>query len=132
MGTNRRTQSPQRRCRAPILPALGALVAVAGCPAPGRGAAATSGYLACDPIIRALADYHDARGRYPVRLDELVPRYLARVPTAAADAPMLLSIEYEACPPDGYRLQFRYAGPGMNRCAYEPGPDAGWACGGYY
>lgn len=106
---------------------LAVSAAGASCHAPEQGAATASGYRACEPIISALADYHAAQGKYPARLEELVPRYLERVP-GPVDIPLLSSIEYEALGVDNYHLEFRYGG--VNYCGYRPGPDAGWACSG--
>ena len=105
------------------------VVVLAACPPPGQGPAARNGYNACGPAIGALAAYHAEHGTYPVRLEDLVPRYLMRVPTK--DGSRLESIRYELKSSEGYFLQFRYVGPGMNYCDYSP-TSAKWKCGGYY
>ena len=115
--------------RRELLVLIVVVVALAGCPPPGQGPAARNGYSACGPAINALAAYHAEHGTYPGRLEDLVPRYLARVPTKAESR--LESIRYEPKASEDYFLEFRYVGPGMNYCDYSPA-SAKWKCGGYY
>src|SRR5258708_1290768 len=93
-----------------LVPAF-SLVALAACPPPGQGRAARNGYNACAPAISALAAFHADHGTYPARLEDLLPRYLVRVPTTK-DESRLDSIRYKPEPSDSYSLEFRYAGPG--------------------
>ena len=110
---------------------MACVAASSACYAPGQGPVARSGYKICTPAIEALAAYHAEHSRYPVGLEELVPRYLSRVPSQKADS-RLMSIGYKLHPADSYELEFRYVGPGMNYCRYSPTFAAQWKCGGYY
>jgi hypothetical protein len=93
-------------------------------PPPGVGPAAERGYQACAPIIDALARYQADHGQYPAELAALAPGYVPTLPGVDG-----LDIHYQP-QGTGYRLEFRYAGPGMNVCVYTP--DQGWDCYGYY
>ena len=93
--------------------------------APGEGAKAQAGYQASQPIIAALAAYHDQEGAYPETLAALVPGYLASLPGDVNGYP----IEYRLTDVS-YSLEFSYTGPGMNHCSYTP--EGGWDCYGYY
>lgn len=118
------------------------LLALAGCDPPGVGARAHGFYEASPPVIRALSAYYADRGHYPERLDELVPRYLPRLPSRR-DAGMYTLFDLrgdretpafkdEPRPSNSYELRFEYAGPGFNYCTYAPTMPTRWHCGGYY
>ena len=100
------------------------------CPAPGKGPRAERGFERARPVIEALDRYRAERGAYPDRLEQLVPEFL---PAAALAVPRAAKegypLEY-ARQDSTYRLTFRYVGPGMNHCQYQPG--ARWRCGGYF
>jgi hypothetical protein len=103
------------------------LVLLAGCPAPGEGRRAENARRMLDPVVAALGAFHAVEKRYPATLDELVPRFLARVPEPHDDDPRY---GYSPQPADGYRLEFRYGGPGMNVCNVTA--THGWSCYGFY
>jgi hypothetical protein len=113
------------RCHwyAPLLGML--MLGAAACPPPGKGDKAEAGYKACAPVIAALASYHQAKGRYPESLKELVPGYVDSIPEEVNG----LAIEYKPTP-TSYSLRFSYEGPGMNTCVYTP--ETGWSCSGYF
>jgi hypothetical protein len=80
-----------------------------------------------EPIIAALASYRTAHGRYPARLDELAPRYIA-------DRALFARYRYGVWHGD-YSLDFSYVagvGPfrGINQCVYDSKKKK-WECGGY-
>jgi len=92
---------------------------------PGEGPKAAVGYAACQPVIDALAAYHQASGSYPPSLEQLPPTSLAAIPPAFQQ----IGAEYSRTE-TGYSLAFSYAGPGINRCVYTP--EKGWDCSGFY
>jgi hypothetical protein len=108
-----------------LLLCVALLAATLACAAPGEGRKAAGGYALSEPIIDALARYHDATGTYPDTLESLVPDYLEAVPETYDNLPLV----YEQTG-TGYTLQFSYTRPGMNECVYTP--DAGWSCSGYF
>lgn len=110
--------------------ALAALI-LAACPAPGEGPKAERGYERARPVIQALAAYRAERGAYPDSLAQLVPGFLDAGALATPDAPQeRYPLEY-ARQDTSYVLTFRYTGPGMNYCRYQPAA-ARWQCGGYF
>ncbi len=125
---------PALRLPAVRLPALRlvamlllAVLLAAACEKPGEGAKAEAWYAAARPIIASLNSYHQDVGRYPQELSALVPVYLTEVPKGPDGQPF----EYKwIAPGTSYSLTFRYAGPGMNICAYTP--ETAWRCYGYY
>jgi hypothetical protein len=123
------------------------VLTIAGCPPPGKGAAAERGYRRAAPIVSALEDYRAAHGKYPEELMALVPSHLS-VDTlddfvCAGDEPArcpenveILRRVTEAAPyhyrrsDDGYSLSFDYTGPGTNTCVFSP--HTKWKCDGAY
>ena len=101
-----------------------ACIAVSACPAPGKGAKAKRGYAEAQPIIDALAAFHRANNAYPVSLSELVPTYLNK------DS-LTTTTQYRRLESDDYEVSFRYAGPGMNTCAYRA-TTRRWSCSGLF
>ncbi len=106
------------------------LLAAGGClfgavEAPGEGAKAALRYQTCAPLIAALEQYHQLKRAYPDTLNPLTPDFLPALPADLA----ALEITY-ARTDASYTLQFRYTGPGVNRCSYTP--ETGWKCSGYY
>jgi hypothetical protein len=99
---------------------------MAGCPPPGQGPAAETGYRRSEPIIVALDRFRAAHGAYPRALSKLdVPAEVLQPPLGPGQQP------WEYRPAVGsYELIFRYAGPGMNYCIYSPAKH--WQCSGYY
>jgi hypothetical protein len=99
--------------------------------APGEGWKAEKGFKHAVPVIAALEQFHKDQGKYPVELQELVPKYLSpdqlvlpsplgggvtRIrPTATYD-PHIFSYDQND---EGYTLNFSYEGPGINRCFYD-------------
>ena len=92
---------------------------------PGVGEKAERGYSACAPIITALEQVHAQTGEYPDVLAELVPAYIAEIPTEVNQEPITYSKTGES-----YSLSFYYTGPGMNACTYTP--EDRWDCSGAY
>ena len=92
---------------------------------PGVGEKSEKGYAACDPIIAALEQFQADKGMYPDSLAELVPDYIASIPTEVNNNPIAYSKTEES-----YSLQFHYIGPGMNTCEYTP--EDKWQCSGAY
>ena len=101
-----------------------ACIAMSACPAPGKGAKAKRGYAEAQPVIDALTAFHLAHNAYPASLSELVPTYLNSVsPTTTT--------QYRRLESDDYEVSFRYAGPGMNTCAYRATARK-WSCSGLF
>jgi hypothetical protein len=131
-----------RRARAGRFAALATLLALTGCYAPGVGPRAHGFYSVSPPVMLALSAYYADHDRYPKTLDELVPRYLPRVPTQWDAGTRTLigwsslrkspAFKYERLLARGYVLRFEYAGPGFNVCTYSPTEPSKWDCGGYY
>lgn len=94
-------------------------------PDPGEGEGAIRGYEICVPIITALEEYRKANEDYPDSLGELVPGYLATVPTGINGDPLVYTKQDGA-----YTLTFSYSGPGSNVCIYAP--EHGWQCSGVH
>jgi hypothetical protein len=116
-----------RRC---LVFALISSTFVAGCPAPGKGAKAERGFRRAAPVIAALQAYHRDSANYPRYLIQLVPGYLADSALSKPKRSDEYSLEYNL-DSSGYRLRFRYAGPGMNRCEYASRADE-WRCSGLF
>ena len=113
------------------LPLFFLLLCLAGCEKPGEGPKAARGFRRTAPLIAALAAYHTQHRSYPKTLQQLVPRHLPAAslrPPLAPEQPF--PFEYRRTP-DGYRLGFRYQGPGMNVCTYRSGSGR-WTSHGYY
>ncbi len=105
-------------------------ISLLACTSPGEGAKAERGYQRSDPVIAALAEFHEDRGQYPDSLTELVPDYLRADALETPSAPQEnYPLEYRRLD-HSYELSFRYAGPGMNRCTYSPLSD--WQCRGWF
>jgi len=104
---------------------------LSGCTAPGKGAKAEAGYSQARPVIAALEKYRARHNEYPSALRDLVPDDLAQNAWKTPEGkPVDEFFEYTRSGA-GYRLQFSYTGPGMNRCVYSP--EAGkWECAGFY
>lgn len=116
---------------APAAAVLGATL-LAGCwPAPGKGAKAGRGYLRAQPVIAALARYRADTGSWPDSLAQLTPRWLSPAALVPPTRPQEhYPFEYQRTR-DGYRLRFRYVGPGMNECDFQQ-PPGSWECGGRF
>ena len=107
------------------------LCVLAGCTAPGEGPKAQAGYNDAKPVIAGLKAYRDKHNAYPAVLRDLVPDDLAESAwRTSGGAPAGEFFLYENLGAS-YRLQFKYDGPGMNRCAYTP-EAAKWECAGYH
>jgi len=78
--------------------------------------------------------YRADEGRYPERLDALVPRYLPHA-YFDRDRPGRVATYYEwkQTGDGGYDFAFGYDGPGRNRCEHVRAtvPPV-WDCHGYY
>ena len=100
------------------------------CDAPGRGAKAQDGYRRAAPVLSALAAYYRDSGSYPRTLPQLIPQYLGvdalAIPKPAQEA---YPLEYARTGPS-YRLTFRYVGPGVNKCVFQP--STRWVCSGRF
>jgi|SRR4051812_17732880 hypothetical protein len=89
---------------------------------PGEGWKARAGYRDAQPVITALEKFHADRRRYPADLQELIPAYLAHMPSRG--------FVYRG-DGDSFWLQFSYTGPGMNHCSYDS-QTRKWRARGYY
>lgn len=104
-------------------------IALMGCPPPGKGGKAEKGFQRAQTVINALAAYRVDHDIYPETLGELIPEYLKETDLAPPVDPNY-PFEYERTQ-QGYRLSFKYTGPGMNECRYTPEAEE-WDCHGYY
>ncbi len=108
-----------------------ALILLAACPKPGHGAKAARGFARAAPVLTALAEYRAQVGSYPDSLAALVPAYLMAAALETPDgAQEKYPLEYRR-DSTGFRLRFRYVGPGMNYCDYSAAQPK-WHCGGYF
>ncbi|MFV2055775.1 MAG: hypothetical protein ACC707_04870 [Thiohalomonadales bacterium] len=105
------------------------LALLASCCAPMECKPARLGFSAYKPIILALEKSKIDNNVYPVSLPELVPKYLAKIPTSP-EQPRPTDVEYEQ-EKDNYLLKFTYGGPGMNYCSYRS-IKSSWFCTGFY
>jgi hypothetical protein len=116
----------RRRAIAAILAGI-----ACACTPPGKGAKAEAGYNNARPVIAALESYHQKHNEYPPALRNLAPDDLAQSAWKTSEGkPVDEFFEYEKSGAS-YRLQFRYTGPGTNRCVYTP-EAAKWDCAGAY
>lgn len=92
---------------------------------PGVGDKAERGYAVCNQIINALEQFRVETGDYPESLTELVPKYLAAIPTEVNNQPISYTKTEES-----FSLSFYYIGPGMNACTFTP--EEQWQCSGAY
>lgn len=108
-------------------------VSCLGCDAPGKGEKAEQGKSQGDLLVQALGVYHSERGDYPEQLNELVPKYIVRVPASQPGNTDGVSFIYVRSSTSEYRLVFRYFGPGSNTCTHRPAyaPNE-WKCLGAY
>src|SRR3954463_1140456 len=93
------------------------MIAVCWGPPAGESDDARATKAAADPVIAALVTFHQRNGRYPDKLSDLSPSYIAPelLTTLRIAAP--LQVEYRV-DSGGYRLRFEYTGPGMNHCEF--------------
>jgi hypothetical protein len=106
-----------------------AIFSAAGCCSPMSCKPAVVGMERYDPLVHALADFRQDRGRYPDSLEELVPTYLPALPQGSAN--QRPSDPAYGASADGYVLEFRYSGPGINTSGFNHG-DGAWRCVGAY
>jgi len=115
----------------------------------GKGRHASAGYRAAAPVIASLEKYHEAHGRYPASLIELVPKYLPNTnallisggieptlsPRSNTEDDSFKSRPFDSFwytpQSDSYILIFRFAGPGMNQCTYDSKTKK-WSAQGHY
>jgi len=108
------------------------LLLVGGCqllngPVAGQSAKDRELMRKAEPIITALASFRSAHGRYPAKLDELVPRYIT-------DRAVFAPYRYGAWHGE-YSIDFSNlagVGPfrGINQCVYDS-KKKNWECGCY-
>ena len=105
-----RAATAYQRVRTGLLQAsAGALlgVTILGSHAVAGFAEARARDVTAPPILRAIEAYHQARGQYPLRLDELVPEYLPAVPQPRIGLLRNASDLYQyASLGDSYALEF--------------------------
>ena len=93
---------------------------LASCETPGTGPVAEAGYRAATPVIAAIDRFHEDHGRYPAKLQDLVPHYLREVHQVAvfnSDQGDVAGFEYYP-QRDRYELSFAYYTPD---CTITPG-----------
>ena len=88
-----------------------------------RGLSTIAGSAA--PITDALDRHHTDRGAYPQNLDELVPKYLAEVPSTGLSAfPQFEYFRSETHhPPKGYELSVPFARTILDFSSYQYWPE---------
>lgn len=95
------------------------------CCAPSECPQAIEGFALFQPVIEALQHYKTVTGEYPETLEDLIPEYIAIMPSYEIGEVTYSKID------DGYELRFEYYGPGINQCSYTPNSKK-WDCFGYY
>ena len=99
---------------------------------PGTGAVARVGKRRADAVAALLTTYQTSEGRYPSTLDALAPT--SRLDTLiswfgkATGSPLGYATDSGG---RGYRLEFRYTGPGSNRCIRTDSASS-WQCSGLF
>lgn len=88
---------------------------------PGEGPEAAEGKRAAGRVVAMLEAYREAKGVYPVDLDDLIPDYSAGVPTMTNGRPY----DYERLG-TRYQLTFNYTNPAPVHCTIEP--ERKWKC----
>jgi len=88
---------------------------------PGKGPAADGGKRAATVILRTIENYRGARGYYPGSLEDLVPEFLAGIPTLSNGS----RFEYLRLGMN-YKLTFNYESPLPVHCSYMPTTQ--WSC----
>lgn len=88
---------------------------------PGQGPEAEEGKRAAGKVVMMIQAYREAKGVYPIELDDLVPDYSAGVPHMTNGRPY----GYERIG-DRFQLTFNYTNPAPVHCTYEPGTK--WEC----
>ena len=99
------------------------------CCAPQECRPARIGFKLYTPIADALENYKTDHGSYPESLDVLIPLYLEKIPEHTdpnRPTKALYKKNFE-----GFTLNFRYGGPGINNCEYNSKSKT-WKCEGHY
>jgi hypothetical protein len=93
-----------------------------GCETPGKGPVAEEGYRQAAPVIAAIDKFREQHGRYPGKLQELVPHYLSHVRQVATFDSRRGNLQGFECYPerDQYELAFIYYSRSYeNICMYH-------------
>jgi hypothetical protein len=77
-----------------------------------------------DPLVHAIEEYERDHGKYPERLESLVPAYLETIPETVADAPFWYYVDDMW----GFVLGFDVSGGLESDCGYTA-RFALWDCG---
>jgi hypothetical protein len=81
---------------------------------PGQGPNAQIGMRASVPILQSIEAFRNARGVYPLTLDDVVPEFLNGVP----HLPNGSTFEYQRLGVS-YALTFNYSNPLPVHCSYD-------------
>lgn len=94
---------------------------------PGEGKLAESGKTLGNNVVKALEKYHDDNKDFPMSLQNLVPKYLDKLPQ---DKDLKFNYSYKNVE-KSYVLEFEYSGSGMGiyECDYTPETKK-WICTG--
>ncbi len=90
---------------------------------PGKGPEAAAGRRASVGLISAIESYRNARGLYPVSLNDMIPEFLAGVPRFKNGA----TFEYRRLG-SNYKLTFNYTNPLPVHCSHDSNSSEPWVC----
>ena len=110
----------------------GALVlSLAGCCGPSKCIQARTGSTVLDSVVAQVEKFKERNGKYPVRLDDISPRYEDHMRwDFKADCRDCSLPEYRT-DSFGYELEFRYENFGKVRCLHNNESET-WNCKGVY
>ena len=99
---------------------------------PGVGAVPRAAKRRADVVGAALASYRSSAHRYPSTLEDLVPVYLTDTVLSQFHAVVGSALDYRTDTAGrSFRLEFHYAGPGLNSC-YRTDTALTWQCSGLF
>lgn len=108
-------------------------LALAACDNPGEGPRFETGRQQAEPVIEAIHAYRDEHGRYPARLDDLVPKFYSKRFLDDHTPGRPIPFFYQTNPDGSFLFEFVYSYPGRNRCGYVLNSDpVKWECWGHY
>jgi type II secretory pathway pseudopilin PulG len=116
-----------------LISSIGILFAVCYYPGPpGVGAVPRAAQRRAQAVAHALASYRTSSGRYPSSLEVLVPASLADTVLPrfrdVVGSPLVYQSNSDGA---SFRLEFRYSGPGSNRCS-RTDTSTRWECSGLF
>jgi hypothetical protein len=103
------------------------------CDDPGEGPRFEAGRKEAEPVVAAIHAYQVEHGRYPAKLDDLVPKYFTKRFLDEHVPGRPISFFYQTNSDGSFLFEFVYSIPGRNRCGYILNTDPiKWECWGHY